>query len=113
MMMHLSDPFEDLPTPGEWWREATSEQRISATQVIAVKLGLEVVETQTNGSVIVRLTSDLPASERGPLLLHLESELKSRVDGCIEIWLEPLGDRNRLRQLRGITVQSVRSIPAE
>ena len=44
---------------------------------------------------------------RGTKLLDLEELLKENVDLGITIWLEPLGDKNSLRNLRGIEVKKV------
>jgi hypothetical protein len=49
----------------------------------------------------------MSASERGTFLLDLESLLKSQIDNGINIWLEPIGDKNSLRNLRGIEVKNV------
>jgi hypothetical protein len=32
--------------------------------------------------------------------------LKAHIDDALTVWLEPLGDRNSLRNLRGIEVKS-------
>ena len=41
-------------------------------------------------------------NKRGLFLLELEERLKSAIDKGITIWLEPVGDKSKLRQLRGI-----------
>ena len=105
MMIDPSDAFKELATPGEWWTGAGPEERVEAVRAHCAGLDLEVVEAQANGSVVVRLTKDLAASVRGPLLLQLELMLKAAVDAGIEISLQPQGDINRLRLLRGITVR--------
>lgn len=67
---------------------------------------IELVEAKQDGQVIVRLTQDTSAAQRGTLLLDLEDHLKTAVDhGCV-VWLEPLNDRSSLRNLRGIAVKS-------
>jgi hypothetical protein len=46
---------------------------------------------------------DLPAAQRGKLLLDTEKKLRKMVDAKLEIFLEPRGDLNKLRQqLRGV-----------
>ena len=42
---------------------------------------------------------------RGPLLLDLETSLKNSIEKCITIWLEPVGDKSKLRKLRGIEIK--------
>ena len=41
---------------------------------------------------------------RGPLLLDLEEKLKKNIDDGITVWFEPVGDKSKLRNLRGITI---------
>ena len=50
----------------------------------------------------MKIETKIPASERGVLLLELEKSLKLKIDEGITIWLEPVGDKSKLRQLRGI-----------
>ncbi len=56
--------------------------------------------------MIVRLLVPVPAGKRGTLLLDLEAGLKQLIDPGLVVWLEPLGDRSSLRNLRGIEVRS-------
>jgi len=51
------------------------------------------------------MKQSLPASERGPFLLDLEDYLRE-IDQALVVWLQPLGDRNSLRNLRGIEVKT-------
>ena len=37
--------------------------------------------------------------------MDFEVHLLAYVDGALNVWLEPLGDRNSLRNLRGIEVK--------
>ncbi|WP_156302385.1 hypothetical protein [Methylogaea oryzae] len=52
--------------------------------------------------MIVGLLQPLSAGERGTLLLDLEAFLKETVEPSLAVWLEPLGDRSSLRNLRGM-----------
>lgn len=67
---------------------------------------LEIVEAKLDGQVIVNLLEPVPANKRGTLLLDLEAYLKESIDPGLVIWLDSLGDRNSLRNLRGIEVKS-------
>ena len=49
----------------------------------------------------VRLLTALTPRERGSLLLDLEDEL-CKSDANIRVWHTPLGDKNSLRNLRGV-----------
>lgn len=55
--------------------------------------------------MIVGLRVPVPADKRGTLLLDLEASLKESIDPGLVVWLEPLGDRSSLRNLRGIEVK--------
>lgn len=67
---------------------------------------LMIMEAKKDGQVIVSLLESLPADKRGTLLLNLEAFLKESIDPGLVVWLEPLGDRNSLRNLRGIEVRA-------
>ena len=49
----------------------------------------------------VRLLTSLSPRERGSLLLDLEDEL-CKLYANIRVWHTPLGDKNSLRNLRGV-----------
>ena len=54
-------------------------------------------------NVEVVLKKSLPPKERGPILLDLEDEMC--IDNpTIRIWHTPLGDKNSLRNLRGVSL---------
>ena len=63
----------------------------------------EIIKTDDNGQVILKTNHNIKASERGVLLLRIEFLMKESVDNGITIWLEPVGDKSKLRNLRGIT----------
>lgn len=99
------------PTPGSAWTELNELQRVdqvlnklqaSPAQFLAQ---IEVVTAKADGQVIVRMRQSLPSSQRGPFLLDLEEHLKD-IDQALVVWLEPLGDKNSLRNLRGIEVKA-------
>ena len=56
-------------------------------------------------NIFVKFTGKSSIAERGQLLMNLEDELINNVDSAIRIWHEPLGDKNTLRTMRGVTVQ--------
>ena len=41
------------------------------------------------------------------MLLDLEERLKKKIDLALTVWLEPVGDKSKLRNLRGITMKSI------
>ena len=65
----------------------------------------EVVKVPDNGQIVLRIEKVIPANERGLLLLELEEKLKL-IDNGITLWCEPVGDKNKLRKLRGIEINT-------
>lgn len=59
-----------------------------------------------DGYIFVELLQELGAERRGSALLDLEIILKENIDQGITVWCEPLGDKNSLRKLRGITIKN-------
>ena len=97
---------QETPKPGEKWKRLSKDSRI---EMIAKELkknelysGFEVVKAPDNGQIVLKIERALPANERGILLLELEEKLKSALDKGISVWLEPVGDKSKLRNLRGI-----------
>ena len=102
----------DTPTPGHAWCQLTDDERralvnktVGANMASSSQI-LVIVEAKLDGQVIVNLLEPVPADKRGTLLLDLEAFLKESIDPGLVVWLEPLGDRNSLRNLRGIEVKA-------
>lgn len=101
----------ETPTPGPAWCQLNDDARLAcAAQAVESGMGarkdlFSIVEAKRDGQIIVTLTDPLPADQRGTLLLDLEVLLKETIDQGLAVWLEPLGDRNSLRNLRGIEVK--------
>ena len=100
------------PTPGREWRQMEERERfkkidgaLKACTELDASL-TELVAVKADGQVILRFTESVASSKRSPYLLDLENHLKSNVDDSISVWLEALGDRNSLRNLRGIEVKT-------
>ena len=54
-------------------------------------------------SYVVELRREFPAKERGKILLDLECDLCS-INPRVRVWHVALGDKNSLRNLRGISI---------
>lgn len=99
------------PECGSHWQQASPADRLRVVRDIIDAVAewasaLDIAELRDDGQVILRFTRPVDADRRGGLLLDLEDRLKSRIDQGLTVWLEPLGDRNSLRRLRGIEVRS-------
>lgn len=102
----------DTPVPGQAWSRLRDNERLELVKTtVAGKLGAAgdifvFVEAKMDGQIILAFREPVPADKRGTLLLDLEESLKASIDPGLVVWLEPLGDRNSLRNLRGIEVKA-------
>jgi hypothetical protein len=102
--------FASSPTPkvGNAWVSCDSESRLN--QINKVLEGTDFVEFITptraldDGQVYFSFKKQISSSIRGVFLLDLEILIKNRIDTGIIIWCEPIGDKNSLRNLRGIEI---------
>ena len=65
------------------------------------------IKADSNGNIVLKIVETIPAHQRGVLLIDLEMKLKKNVDKGITIWLEPIGDKSKLRNLRGIIFKEI------
>lgn len=111
MSSNLCYAHTETPTPGKSWCQLSDDAKLvlvnntmTANSVFSNKV-LLAVEAKSDGQVIIRLLETISADKRGTLLLDLEDFLKESIDPGLVVWLEPFGDRNSLRNLRGIEVK--------
>jgi hypothetical protein len=100
----------DSPTTSQKWRDMIEDDRKSFLNELLKQRSdfyenFEVLYTKDDGQVIVKIKNSLKPSERGTLLLDLEELFKLEMDQGINLWAEALGDKNSLRNLRGIEVK--------
>jgi len=97
-----------LPSPSSDWLKFSERERIDIIQSVIKDFSgnekLVIRNALSNGQVSVEINEAMDASLRGTLLLNLEAILKKEIDNGISIWHIPLGDKNSLRNLRGIEV---------
>ncbi len=96
------------PQTTENWKEKSEQERM---KIISKELqknllykDFEVIKAPENGQVVLKIKQIMPANERGLFLLELEEKLKLAIDQGITIWCEPVGDKSKLRKLRGIKI---------
>jgi len=99
---------EKTPITSQDWRQKSEEHRIEITSNELKKNSLykdfEVIKAPDSGQIVLKIERIIPANKRGLLLLELEEMLKSVVDEGITIWCEPVGDKSKLRKLRGVEI---------
>ena len=102
--------YVDSPKTNQAWMDLSEDSRKELILQILIKNpkyeDFEIIRAELNGNVILKIEKSIKASERGVLLLDLEQILKDKVDQGITIWLEPVGDKSKLRNLRGIEIKS-------
>ena len=98
------------PLTGEKWRLKKEKDRMYIIHSELKKNSLykefKVVEAPDNGQIVLKIEQVIPANKRGLLLLELEEMLKSVVDKGITVWCEPVGDKSKLRNLRGVKIKT-------
>ena len=98
------------PTSSEDWKKKSEKDRIEKISNFLKSNVLYkdfiVIKALDNGQVIIRIDHLIAANKRGVLLLDLESVLKKTIDHGITIWCEPVGDKSKLRQLRGVSINT-------
>ena len=102
--------FSNVKTPvtSQEWRKKSEESRINIISEELKKNSLykdfEVIKAADDGQIILKIERIIPANQRGLLLLELEEKLKL-IDEGITIWCESVGDKSKLRKLRGIEIK--------
>tara|TARA_Y100000748_G_C15383368_1_gene444558 strand:+ start:10 stop:336 length:327 start_codon:yes stop_codon:yes gene_type:complete len=96
------------PQTSQNWIKKPEQERIKTISKELKKNLLykdfEVIKAPKNGQVVIKIDQIIPANERGLFLLELEEKLKLAIDQGITIWCEPVGDKSKLRKLRGIKI---------
>tara|TARA_B100000427_G_scaffold319562_1_gene317929 strand:- start:60 stop:389 length:330 start_codon:yes stop_codon:yes gene_type:complete len=97
------------PTTSDDWKNKSEESRIKSITQELQKNNLykdfKVLKAPDNGQIVLKIEHTIPANQRGLLLLELEETLKL-VDKGITIWCEPVGDKSKLRNLRGVEINT-------
>ena len=103
--------LEKTPTTSDQWRKRSDFERIELIRDYLKssekKIDIEVVRADSDGQIIFKIEKPIPANQRGMMLLDFEEELKKDIDHGITVWLEPVGDKSKLRNLRGIKIKDV------
>lgn len=98
------------PTTKKEWLNLSKERRVELIKKeLKVKKidNFEVFDAPDDGRIVFKVTDTIKSNKRGLLLLELEGQLKKKIDEGLTVWLEPVGDKSKLRNLRGITFKSI------
>lgn len=98
----------DSPVVSASWKKSTLNWREETLLQFFKREGfdssIDLCSATEGGEVIVQLRQELSASERGIYLLHVEERMKAELDRGLTLWCEPVGDKSKLRQLRGVQI---------
>lgn len=99
------------PVVSKSWIEMSTEKRVELVKNELKKdsrtLDFKITQTTDDGQVVFKVENSIPANIRGLLLLDLEKRLKNSIDKGLVVWFDPLGDKSKLRNLRGIKVKEL------
>ena len=100
---------EKTPTTTKFWKNLDDKNRkkliINEISKIDELKDFEVSQVLSDGQIIFRVTKSIPSNKRGIILLDLEERLKKNVDIGLTVWFEPVGDKSKLRNLRGLEIK--------
>ena len=98
------------PKPGKTWVGLSETHRIdlinSELQKNSLYKDYDVIKAPENGQIEIKINKVVPANERAIQLLDLEDLLKSKIDNGITVWCDPVGDKSKLRKLRGVNIST-------
>tara|TARA_B100000315_G_scaffold212314_1_gene209627 strand:- start:137 stop:463 length:327 start_codon:yes stop_codon:yes gene_type:complete len=108
--MFINYASENTPVTGNHWINLSDTQRVNTINEIINNnnsfKNIFISRAHENGQVFVILSDNLNAAQRGSLLLDFEEHIKIKLDEGLNVWCEPLGDKNSLRKLRGIQIKT-------
>lgn len=99
---------ETVQTGDGWKNIAESERKKLVKNELENFSGaetFEVIRADANGQIVISIEKGIPANERGLYLLELERTLKDNIDQGLHLWCEPVGDKSKLRKLRGVKIK--------
>ena len=109
IVMFKNNVSAKTPSTSEFWKNLLHDKRADLINEELKKdknlSEFEVFKTPDNGQIVFKVQKTIPSNKRGLLLLDLEDQLKANVDKGVTVWFEPMGDKSKLRNLRGIKFQ--------
>ena len=101
-MDYLIDTY--IPTKNWLDMDLSSRKKIVSKTIgsYSLEIDFDIVSVPDNGQIVLKTSENIAPNVRGLLLLSLEKKLKKDIDIGITVWLEPVADKSKLRQLRGV-----------
>ena len=108
--MFINHASENTPVTGNHWINFSDTQRVNAINEIINNndtfKNITINRALETGQVFVNLSEDVSVAQRGSFLLDFEEHIKIKLDKGLNVWCEALGDKNSLRNLRGIEIKT-------
>ena len=105
-LISKENALSETPKTGDKWKNLSEKERIDSLKSVLnaeeVYKSFKVKAAKNDGQVSLKIEDSLPVDVRGLFLLQLEKKFKTLIDKGISLWLEPVGDKNKLRKLRGV-----------
>jgi len=98
----------ETPKTNKAWTEISEGDRVKLLNIELEKFNLyknfEITKAPSNGQIEIKIDKIISADKRAILLLDLEKILKINIDKGITVWCDPVGDKSKLRNLRGVEI---------
>ena len=108
----MIENFSNTETPktSSDWKKKDFDSRKDIINIELRKSSIyenfEIISVPDNGQIVFKINENINANIRGSMLLDLEEKLKNEIDLGITVWCEPVGDKSKLRNLRGIKIKT-------
>ena len=97
------------PAPSENWVNMRKEERYKILKKIIDSdiryKNFEIFNTPDNGQLVFKIDENISVKERGLMLLDFEKKIKNNIDKGLTVWCEPVGDKSKSRNLRGLKLK--------
>ena len=102
--------YDKTPETSDYWKNLSDDLRKKKIiqEIIEDEefKEFEVTQASKEGQIVFKFLKSIPSNLRGLKLLSLEERLKKNIDKGLTVWLEPVGDKSKLRNLRGVIIKS-------
>jgi hypothetical protein len=98
------------PKTNKVWIKMSEDNRINLLDKELKKFEIykdfQITKAPSNGQIEIKIDKIISANKRATILLDLEEILKTNVDKGITVWCDPVGDKSKLRNLRGVEIST-------
>ena len=99
---------DETPKTNKAWIEMSEDDRITLLDIELKNSDLyknfQITKAPSNGQIEIKIDKIISANKRADILLDSEEILKTNIDKGITLWCDPVGDKSKLRNLRGVEI---------